>query len=291
MTLYIDIIFLENMFMNCIILLATGVILKDKIKILRNITSSCIGSIYALIIYVSNMEIYSNLFLKLILSFVIVYVAFKPPTLKSFLKHIVIFYLTSFTFGGVTFALLYFVSPQDILFQDGVLIGTYPIKIILAGGVVGFIIITIAFKNIKGRFCRQDMFCNLKIYSSGKIVDVTAIIDTGNLLKDPITKDPVVVIEKQNLMEIFPDNILDNIADIVAGKEIDLGEYVSKIRIIPFKSLGKDNGLLLGIKVEKIEIVYQDIKNIVNDVIIGIYNGTLSRNGRYSGLVGVDVIK
>lgn len=291
MTLYVDIIFLENMFMNSIILLATGVIVKDKIKILRNIIASSVGSIYALIIYVSNMEIYSNFFLKLILSFVIVYVAFKPPTIKSFLKHIVIFYLTSFTFGGVAFALLYFISPQDILFQDGVLIGTYPIKIILAGGIVGFIIVTIAFKNIKGRFRHQDMFCNLKIYSSGKILDVPAIIDTGNLLKDPITKTPVVVIEKQNLKGIFPDIILNNTADIVAGKEINLGEYVAKIRIIPFKSLGKDNGLLLGIKVEKVEIVYQDIKNIVSDVIIGIYNGTLSKNGSYSGLVGVDIIK
>lgn len=291
MTLYVDIIFLENMFMNCIILLATGVILKGPIKIWRNLISSMIGSIYAIIIYVSNIAIYSNFFLKLILSFAIVYIAFKPPNLKSFFKHVVIFYLTSFTFGGVAFALLYFVSPQDILFQDGVLIGTYPIKIILAGGIVGFVIITASFKNIKGKLSRKDMYCNLTIYSGGKELPITAIIDTGNFLRDPITKVPVIVVEKENLRGIFPDEILDNVVNIINGKDVDLGEYSSKIRVIPFKSLGKENGLLLGIKVEQLEVDYQDVKHEIKDIIVGIYNGSLSRTGKYAGLVGVDIIK
>lgn len=290
MTLYVDIIFLENIFMNSIILLATGVILKDQLKILRNLVSSVIGSIYAIIIYVSNIKIYSNIFLKLLLSVVIVYIAFKPPNIKSFFKHIVIFYLTSFTFGGVAFALLYFVSPQDILFQDGVFIGTYPIKIILAGGIVGFIIITLSFKNIKGRFTRKDMYCNLNIKSEGNTAKVIAIVDTGNFLRDPITKVPVVVIENEKLSGIFPEIILQNVTNIINGKNIDLGEYSSKIRVIPFKSLGKENGLLLGIKVDEIEVEYQDINRKIKDIIIGIYNGKLSRTGRYEGLVGVDIV-
>lgn len=291
MTLYVDIIFLENVFMNSIILLATGVILKREIKILRILISSTIGSLYAIIIYTSNMEIYSNFFLKLVLSLVIVYIAFKPPNLKSFLKHLVIFYLTSFTFGGVAFALLYFVSPKDVLFQDGVLIGTYPIKMILAGGILGFIIITISFKNIKGKMSKKDMYCNVNIYDKDKEIKIMAIIDTGNFLRDPISKMPVVVIEKNKLVDIFPRNILDNISNIIDGKDIELGEYSSRIRAIPFKSLGKENGLLLGIKMDEIQVEYQDADYKIENVIIGIYNGILSRNGKYSGLVGLDLIK
>jgi len=110
MTLYVDIIFMENVFMNSIILLATGIILKDSMKIVRNLIGSTIGALYAIIIYVSNIAIYSNIILKILLSFVIVYISFKPANLKSFFKHVVIFYLTSFTFGGVAFALLHLVS-------------------------------------------------------------------------------------------------------------------------------------------------------------------------------------
>ena len=290
MTVYADIVFLENMFMNCIIILATNIIVKTEIRITRNVISSIIGSIYAVIIYISNIKIYSNFFLKVLLSFTIVYIAFKPHNIKSFLKHLIIFYLTSFTFGGVAFALLYFLRPQDILFQNGMLVGTYPIKIILAGGLFGFIIITIAFKNIKGKLSKKDMYCKVRINSDNKHLNIVAIIDTGNLLREPITKVPVILVEKKKLEEIFPNEILDNITSIINGDNVNLGQYASRIRAIPFKSIGKENGIILGIKLDELEIDYQDIIHKVNNVIVGIYNGSLSRNGKYSGLVGVDVI-
>ncbi len=285
MTLYVDIIFLENLIMNSIIILATGIILKNTQRIWRNLVSSGIGAIYAILIYTSNFKIYSNIILKVILSVVIVYIAFKPANIRSFLKHIIIFYLTSFTFGGVAFALLYFVRPQDILFQNGVLIGTYPIKMILAGGILGFIIITFAFKNIKGKLTRKDMMCTVIIGNTR----ITAIVDTGNLLKDPITKMPVLIVEREMLKGIFPEIILENATDIVNGKEIELGEYSSKLRVIPYKSIGKENGLLLGIKAKNIRIVYQDIEK-AHDVIIGIYTGTLSKNNKYSAIVGLELL-
>lgn len=285
MTLYVDIIFLENLIMNSIIILATGIILKNTQRIWRNLVSSGIGAIYAILIYTSNFKIYSNIILKVILSVVIVYIAFKPANIRSFLKHIIIFYLTSFTFGGVAFALLYFVRPQDILFQNEVLIGTYPIKMILAGGILGFIIITFAFKNIKGKLTRKDMMCTVIIGNTR----ITAIVDTGNLLKDQITKMPVLIVEREMLKGIFPEIILENATDIVNGKEIELGEYSSKLRVIPYKSIGKENGLLLGIKAKNIRIVYQDIEK-AHDVIIGIYTGTLSKNNKYSAIVGLELL-
>lgn len=290
MTLYVDIIFLENILMNSIILLATGVILKSSIKIINNLIGSTIGAIYAVIIYTTHIAVYSNLILKIILSIAMVYITFKPPNIKSFLKHIIIFYLTSFTFGGVAFALIYFVQPRNILIKDGVLVGTYPIKIILIGGILGFIIITISFKNIKGKFTKKDMQCNIIINKNDREANIPAIVDTGNVLKDSITKMPVIVIEKKKLEGIFPNQILENIGDIISGKEVDLGEYASKIRVIPFKSLGKENGILLGIKTESINIIYQDSLHYVKNIIIGIYNGNLSRSGRYYGLVGLDVL-
>ncbi len=290
MTLYVDIIFLENVFMNSIILLATGIILKDKTKIIRNLISSSIGAVYAIIIYTSHIELYSNIFLKIMLSLVIVYISFKPQNTKSMLKHIIIFYLTSFTFGGVAFALLYFIRPQDILFQNGVLTGTYPIKMILAGGIVGFAIVVISFKNIKGKLNKKDMYCNVKLCERENKKVITAIIDTGNFLKDPITKIPVIVAEIDSLDGLFPSEILHNASKIINGGDIDLGEYASKIRVIPFKSLGKDNGLLLGIKIDKAYIEYQDNVHEIKNIIVGIYNGNLSRSGKYEGLVGLDSI-
>ena len=116
MIIYVDVIFLENLIMNCIILLATGIIIKTKIDVIRYVLASLIGSVYATVIYISNNTIFSNIYLKVILSITMVYIAFRPRRFQSLFKHLVIFYLTSFTFGGVAFALLYFVRPQDMLF-------------------------------------------------------------------------------------------------------------------------------------------------------------------------------
>ena len=104
--------------MNYIILFATGTIVKVPLKIIRTLISSAIGSIYAIISYMSILKIYSNILLKLSLSFVMVYIAFNSKTLKQLFKHLIIFYLTSFTFGGVAFAFLYFVNPENISIKN-----------------------------------------------------------------------------------------------------------------------------------------------------------------------------
>jgi len=101
--------------MNYIILFATGVIVKTNLKIIRTFISSLIGSIYAIISYVSKIEVFSNILLKVILSMVMIYIAYAAKTVKSFLKQLIIFYLTSFTFGGVALCFIYFVKPQNIL--------------------------------------------------------------------------------------------------------------------------------------------------------------------------------
>lgn len=135
------------------------------------------------------------------------------------------------------------------------------------------------------------MFCLVKIYINEKCKEIKAIIDTGNFLKEPITKTPVIVVEKEALCSLIPDYILENIEKIIIGGDIDLGEYISKIRIIPFTSLGKQNGVLLGIKADKVLIDIGENENIINNIIIGIYNEKLTKDGKYRALVGIELLE
>ena len=61
MTVYLDIVLIENLCMNYIILFATGFIMKLKMKHLRLILSSLLGSIYAILAYMQVLEIYSTM--------------------------------------------------------------------------------------------------------------------------------------------------------------------------------------------------------------------------------------
>jgi len=283
-------VLLENLIMNYIIVFATGLIIKVKIKQLNLILSSFIGAAYSVLSYLTSMQIYSNFILKFLLSICIVYVAFRSKNTKALLKHLTIFYLTSFAFGGCAFALLYYIRPQDILMKNGVYIGTYPLKIALLGGIVGFVIINIAFKIIKSRLTKKDMFCNVEINFNNKASNVKAMIDTGNLLKDPITGTNVIVVESEKLEDIIPKNILQNINNVLSGElqyeNEYMQEYLARVRVIPFSSLGKQNGMLVGFKPDNIIIKCDDTEKEIDKVIIGIYDKKLSKNSDYTRISG-----
>ena len=151
MTIYVDVVLIENLLMNYIILFATGVILKIKINHIRLVLASLVGAIYTIIAYISNLRIYSNFFLKLILSVVIIYIAFNPKSVKKLCKFTLIFYLTSFVFGGAAFALIYIVKPQEILRNNGLVLNSNSLKVIFISAIVAFMIITIGFKVVKNK--------------------------------------------------------------------------------------------------------------------------------------------
>lgn len=201
-----------------------------------------------------------------------VYVAFAPKTIKLLFKHIIIFYLTSFVFGGCAFFLLYYIKPQEILYKNGFLTGTYPIKIAFLGAIVGLSILSIAFKVIKNRISKSDMFCEIEIILHGQATKVHAMIDSGNLLKDPITRMPVIVAGKDSLKEIIEERILDSLESVIYGtgeenQELD-EEYISRFRLIPFSSLGKQNGMLIGFKPDEIIVSFDGNEIRKKDVIV-----------------------
>ncbi len=295
MTIYIDIVLIENIIMNYIILLTDAIISKKKIKHIRIIFASLIGSIYSVVAYMKILQIYSNIFLKIILSIIIVYISFNPQNIKTMWRDLLIFYLISFVFGGAAFALIYIIKPQEILMKNGLFLGTYPLKTILLGTIIAFIIIVSSFTFLKGKFSKKDMFCNIEIGLNDKKIKTRAMIDTGNCLKEPITNTPVVVMEHSLLYDCIPKEILNNLENIIGGDFQKISdeikeEYISKLKLIPFSSLGKQNGMLLGIKPEYLKIIEDgEVKNVKN-VIIGIYNKSLTKRGEYRALIGIETM-
>lgn len=297
MTIYLDVVLIENLCMNYIILFATGYLLKIKMNHIRLILSAILGGIYSILAYMEILEIYSNFALKIILSIVMVYLAYHAKNIKQLAKQLIFFYLTSFVFGGCAFALLYFIKPQEILIKNGTYIGTYPLKITILGGIVGFTITVIAFHFVKKKITKKNMYCNITIYFEEKNVTATALLDTGNMLKDPITSMPVIVVEKEILKNILPEIILNNLNKIIGGdvpKEVyedENLEYITKFRVIPFSSIGKTNGMLLGFKANKVEIKDEESIETKNNVIVGIYENKLSKKNQYSALIGLDLLE
>ena len=88
MIVYIDIVLIENIFMNYIILFATAIINKEEIKPIRILLSSLLGGVYAVVSYISELQLYKTLILKILLSIAMIYIALKPINTKKCLKQL-----------------------------------------------------------------------------------------------------------------------------------------------------------------------------------------------------------
>ncbi len=186
--IYLDIVFMENVLMNFIIIFACGFVMKYKIRKWRVTIASTLGSVYTIVMYLNLIPIYSSIVMKIILSVVMVYISFGARNVKKLLKELLIFYLVSFLFGGCVFALLYFLKPQLVEIRNGVYVGLYPIKMAIIGGAIAFTLMQIGFKLIKNRITKKDMIYEIEIIILNKKVKVKALLDTGNLLREPITR-------------------------------------------------------------------------------------------------------
>ena len=295
MTIYIDIVLIENLIMNYIILFTTAVVLKIKVNHIRLILASLLGAGYSIIAYMGIIKVYSSIILKIILSVLIIYIAFNPQNIKKMCKDLLLFYLVSFVFGGAAFALIYIIKPQNILMKNGLFLGTYTLKTVMLGAVVAFCIIIGAFAIIKNKISKKDMFCEIEILINQKKIKTKAMIDTGNMLKEPITNVPVIVVEHILLYSCMPKEILNNLKEIMGGdfKNIpcDIQEkYISKLKLIPFSSLGKQNGMLIGIRPEYVKVITDEQEKINKTVIIGIYEKSLTKKGEYQALIGIELL-
>lgn len=291
MTVYLDIVLLENILLNYIIILSTAILSKEKINFLKIILSSIVGGIFAIVSYITDVSVVSGIIIKIMISIIMMKIAFKGRKLNKFIKTLIFFYLVSFTFGGIAFMLLFFINPQNIIINENRFVGTYPLKVAVLAGGLGFIIITIVAQIIKNKLIKNNMICELEIFYKGKNKKIKTMLDTGNLLKEPITKEDVIIVEKESLKDIVSNDILENINTILKGNLLDSKNvYSYKIKIIPFSSLGNDNGLLIGFKPDYIK-VYGEEEIVRNDIIVGIYNGKLTQNDMYTSLIGLNIFE
>ena len=298
MEIYIDVVFLENVVINYLILLVTARFSKVRTSSFRLLMGSLLGACYLVImIIMPQLEIFTTVLTKLLLSFAIVAVTFSFERLNTFFKTMAVFYASTFVFAGGGFALLYLNKSGGII-KNGVAAIFFQTKWteIFLGIAFASIVARVLWDVVQHRFLKDRLLVPLIISFDKKAIGLYALVDTGNSLHDPLTNMPVVVVEFNAIKEILPEEIrlifekdaegdLNSITTAISGST-----WFSRFRLIPFTSLGKENGLLIGFRPDYIEIGSDDEKKGIRDVIVGIYNNSLSKNEKYKALLNPELI-
>ena len=298
MEIYLDVLLLENLVINYLILYVTAKFSRLKVSTLRLFLGAIVGALYVVVIILQpGIKVYYTTVAKILLSIFIVAITFSPTKVLPFIKTLVNFYISTFIFAGAALAFLFF-NQQGGFVRNGIVyvFGQSKWSLMLFSIVTVGLIIKIFIEVIQSRISRERLIIPVKISFDNRMIYLSALIDTGNSLKDPLTNTPVMIVEFKALQELLPveikrifENSQEDDLNCVSAT-ISTSKWFSRFRLIPFSSLGKENGMLIGFKPDFIEIGEEGEKRDVKNVIVGIYNRSLSRNEKYKALLGLELV-
>ena len=290
-------LFIENFLINYAILQSTKIITRTKTKKSRIFITSTISALYPFVLFFPMLSFLTNFFMKIIISIVIVKLAYNSKSLSLYLKQLSAFYVISFVFAGASIGTYYFTnSYEDILFKYNGVNHSIPMKYIFLGVILGGIMIKGIFHYYQEKVSKEKELLDTTIYLNDQKVCFTALTDTGNSLIEPISKSPVFVVEYKVIKGLLPErlkNIYDNNREedftALQGAIEDAGDEII-LRLIPFKAVGAKNGILLGFRPDYITVTEDSYEKIYNDLLIGIFNDKLSHDDQYQGLLNVNIL-
>jgi stage II sporulation protein GA (sporulation sigma-E factor processing peptidase) len=297
--IYLDVVLLGNLVMNLLILWSTAKFAKINPGRWRLLSGAAVGSIYALTVFIPELYVFLPWICKLAISILMVLMTFGVLQWRQFLLTLLYFYLSSFAIGGLVFGSMYFMqsaSYNDQAFSLSHLISNFfwpaivlAITITLVVGKWGSLI-------HRKRLLQHQFKRDVVIKISNQQVELEGLLDTGNSLTDPLTGLPVMVVEYKAVKSILPEGIAQLYQ---SGKVIDFDQVqqavsnktlAAQISMIPYKSLGKTNGLLLGLRPDAVEIKTNNQVISTTKVIVAVHQGELTSGNNYQVLLHPELI-
>jgi stage II sporulation protein GA (sporulation sigma-E factor processing peptidase) len=295
MTLYADVLLAVNFVMNSLILWVVSKCIRKRVKPLRLLAGGLSAALlHGILLFTVSEHIHPLIASVFILSAGVA-VSFCPARPRLFFTCMVTAYLSSFAIGGLGMGLFYltdFPYALHILSTDMAgLRQSLPWFIPVICVLSVYLLIKLGMHIVERHTIKKQALCPVQVFLGDAAVCFDALIDTGHNLKEPISQSPVIVAEFDRVKKLLPDGLK---VMFFENQEIHLQslihkqtEFHTRLRMIPFTSLGRTHGMLVGFKPDKVHIGEHNPINAV----IGIYNNRLTRDGRYQGLVSPELME
>ncbi len=259
-TLYVDVWLLRlgcNFIFEYLLLWATATITHTNTRPSRLVLGSLVGTFHYLLYLLASVGLipfYGLLrFLPVVImvSLAMIFITFYPLTWKRLLSVAGHFYGIGFIAAGMGMAAAYlFGQPGSPHFTAGTVTSIIAILLIaeLGWGIVHETIVNKVYR------------VPVEIVCDGTQVQTIALVDTGNQLKDPLNRQPVIIVDSNALTALLPPELAQVIRRIGDGEleAIDqlpeITDWQTRLRLIPFSSIGKNNGMLVGFRPDRVSI-------------------------------------
>ncbi len=284
MIIYAEYYFLENFLMDYIIIKTTIKILNAYVPRHKVFIGSLLGALYSMVYFSQNLIFLYNMVYKIIFILSIVGIVFTYNSIREYGRILCTFYLVNISLSGSVLLITYFIGINQSTVSFTI------IFVLFLTGKVNSRFLSDFHNYIKSLHLFKDMQKDITVKIEEDKINFNALLDTGNLLKDPITKDPVMIVDVKNLENILPKELIYVDYSTMDFKKIDyllekLGiNMKNRFRVIPYKVVGNEKGLLLGFKADYIELE----GNKKGNIILGLSN--FSEKKGYNAIVNPNML-
>lgn len=240
-TVYGDILFFVNFCMDFQCLFLTAKLLHRPFSLIRGAIFSTLGALYACVaLFLSVSGLWAFLadlgvcFLMCVGTFLQ-----KDGRLRHVFLPFALYFGVSFAVGGVMSGIASLLSHVEAPMgtQESELSSGAFFLLALLGGALTFFWGRLTQRRAKGK--RAELMLSF----GEKTLPVTCMVDTANLLRDPVGGKPVILLESEAAEGLFPSELLRCDASELSSLSHDLAR---RVRLIP-ASAATGNGLLLAI--------------------------------------------
>ncbi len=265
MKIYVDVLLFINLVSSYAMLSLTAWFLRCRPRLPRLLSAAALGAVLAAAGFCSGKYAAAA---KLLSAVLVPAAAFG---LRGSIKPILIFSLLSALAAGL-FALLSG-SSQTIVMRGGIMYFDLSAGHFLAVSAAVYAVILLSSGLMRRR--ERARRRRVEVSLNGKTICLTALADSGSVLKEPLTGKDVIIAEWEAARTLF------GCAEY-AEWERGIEEY--RLWLIPYRSLGNPTGVIYAFLAD--EVIVSDEKRRLGRLFVGITNERLSRSGEYNALMG-----
>ena len=275
MIVYADILITLNIIVDYFLLLCTSKILKRPLKPLKMLLGSVIGGISSLYIFLPSLLPLTETLIKLLTCFIITLTSFGFKNFKQFIKSVTVLFCITCAYGGIMIAVWHIFKPYGMVVNNSVVyFDISPVVLVFCTvtAYLMFVILSLIFK----RSSQTAGVCEVKIFADEKETQISAILDTGNSIKDSFGNSEIIITDSSVAKNLFGEGNLSQNEDIS-----------HRYRLIPCNTVSGDC-LLEAFRCDKAEIQSQKRTLVLDKPIIAISKTPI--NDGYNAIINPEIL-
>lgn len=268
---YIDSLFLLNFLLDHLALLLTGKVAGEPLRRLKISLGALLGAIYAVSLFWPGWVFLGHFAVRISVGLFMVMAAYGAT--RRLLRVFLLFLAVSAGLGGGIYALSYLGAGVDV--AEGVVTTSIDLRLVLLGGLLAYSLLSLAGRKLArhgGNELRR-----VEVSLEGQAVSLTALVDSGNTLTDPVSGRPVLVAEGARLSHLLPPE-----ADIQHPAEcFPTLPCPQRFRLLPYRAVGVSQGLLLAVRADRVTVEGKES----GDKLVALSPTPVSDGGGYQALI------